>query len=83
MKWRPIDLDFFLHCHYACDPHPRKNAPAYQEAARALFMKGLIVADHSTGNNYATTERGQKWLEMILATPLPELRWIDPRGEKQ
>jgi hypothetical protein len=31
--------------------------------------------------SYQLTERGQKWIDMILATPMPVNRWIDPREE--
>jgi hypothetical protein len=40
----------------------------------------LIRSSPSRG--YEITERGQKWVKMLIETPLPELVWIDPRTTK-
>lgn len=40
-----------------------------------LRHHGLIEGDAKV----SITDRGMVWLDMILATPFPEQRWVDPR----
>lgn len=51
----------------------------HEVAFEALLASGLV--DHWPGvpGRVGTTERGRMFVEMLLATPLPEQKWIDPR----
>ncbi len=79
----PVDLEFFLHCHYKTEPHPQADAPSYQSAKNKL-LKARIIAETPEGceKRYTTTERGWKWLQMLLSTPYPTQQWSDPREDQ-
>lgn len=42
-----------------------------------MAMDGLVGRDNDGA--FILSERGSIWLDMILATPLPQQQWIDPR----
>ena len=66
----PLCLITLLEAHAQGSIH---HAAAFE----ALRASGL-VQDWSPGL-VQTTERGRAFVEMLLATPLPEHRWVDPR----
>jgi hypothetical protein len=47
----------------------------------ALLAEMQLIRS-SPSRGYEITERGQKWVNMLIETPLPELKWIDPRTNK-
>jgi hypothetical protein len=51
----------------------------HQRAFEALRNSGLVEDWREKSGYVRTTERGQKFIEMLVATPLPEQRWVDPR----
>jgi hypothetical protein len=53
----------------------------HEKAYRALEKSGLVEAWPDNAPMVRTTEKGQAFVEMILATPLPVNRWIDPRKD--
>jgi DNA-binding PadR family transcriptional regulator len=80
----PSDLELLIHCHACPAPHPRLHAPAIQAGLKRFLAAGVIEYETSErkGSGYMTTEKGQKWLKMILDTPYPEHRWVDPRDSE-
>lgn len=55
----------------------------YEATFNALKASGLV--DYwpeipGMEGRVTTTEKGRLFVEMILATPLPEQRWVDPRS---
>lgn len=40
---------------------------------------GLALNNSDSPSGWVLTGRGLAWLEMLLATPLPVSRWVDPR----
>lgn len=80
MRFSPSDLDVLIWHHTRPAVHPRIDAPAVQEGIIRFLKDGILATDNRPdGSGYQTTERGQKWLEMILSTPYPEHVWVDPR----
>jgi DNA-binding PadR family transcriptional regulator len=77
----PSDLEVLIHCHAIPGPHPRFDSGAIQDTLDQFCADGIIERVANTLDEYRTTDRGQKWLEMILETPYPEQCWIDPRLE--
>jgi hypothetical protein len=51
----------------------------HQAAFEALMVSGLVENWPENPGFVRTTERGTAFVEMLLATPLPEQKWIDPR----
>ena len=76
----PNELDVLLHYHTFIEEHPRLKAPAVQDALKNLIKKELLTVEKGEKKGiYHSTERGKIWLEMILSTPLPIMKWSDPR----
>jgi hypothetical protein len=68
----------FLH-HYACmEPYRGPgNKQHRDECVAKLIDLGLLVRDESDGIH--ATAKGKAFAQMVLTTPLPEKRWLDPR----
>lgn len=84
----PADLGVLIHYHCIPEPHPRFAEEWVQSLTEAWVKEGILeetmgtVFDPTALPVFSTTERGQKWMEMILSTPQPEQIWIDPRDNK-
>lgn len=61
--------------------HCLPNAEISTAIANDLNKAGVVLFSESEGK-YKLTPRGEAWLDMILSTPLPEQRWVDPRSEE-
>lgn len=55
----------------------------HERAYLALQRSGLVEPWAENKGYVRTTERGNQFVEMLLATPLPVKRWIDPRTDKK
>ena len=82
----PVELEILLHYHYS----PMKyRAPfglqGWRRVMLAACSRGIASEEISTtlpeGRTFKLTDRGERWIEMILATPMPVRSWIDPREE--
>jgi hypothetical protein len=71
----PYQLSILLH--YYVSPEPFKYAPILEETVRSFLDVELIKVD---GDTYILTEKGRKYIKMVLNTPLPII--IDPRRIK-
>lgn len=74
--FRLVDLEVFIHYVMTGEVAPRCNAPSVREATNKLLRMGLVVCNDG---GYSITARGDKFAEMLLATPLPVQEWKDPR----
>lgn len=76
MNFTPFHLKVLLHT-YVCPERydGQENKDATQEIINDLYGNSLVDRTDFP----KITERGEKFVKMILATPLPEHRWIDPR----
>jgi hypothetical protein len=77
----PCDIEVLIWYHVRCEPHPTAYSPAVSSALKRFIRDRILEPNELTGSGYTTTARGKKWLEMILATPYPELLWFDPRDK--
>jgi hypothetical protein len=77
----PNDLDILIHYYVCPDIHERYYAPAVMESCREFVQSGIFVSSGEDGI-FSVTEKGRAWMELILNTPMPILKWIDPREEK-
>lgn len=74
---RPPEADVF--------PSLKTHEPQ-KEIRNWMIAEGVIEPwdDLSTEPLYRATDKGQAWLRMICATPMPVQLWADPRvGERE
>lgn len=77
--WSPYQITVLLHHHTSGAEFPRHDAPAYGEVISGFIGMGLL---HRNPEGFlTTTERAHALIDMWRSTPLPEMRWIDPRLE--
>lgn len=81
MHITPYVLELVIHHHCSYDLFPRWEAPLYNPTIDELIAEGILERGDD-GAPYHTTEKGKAWIEMLLATPFPEQKWIDPRKKQ-
>ena len=75
--WSPYQITVLLHHHTSAAEFPRSNAPVYGEVISGFIEMGLL---HRNPEGFlTTTERAHALIDMWRSTPLPEMRWVDPR----
>lgn len=74
--WSPYDIEVMLHHHCSRAPFSRSGAPAYGDAIRKLKGLGLLEEGASSPQ---TTAAGAALVEMWCKTPIPVIRYVDPR----
>ena len=74
----PYQIEIVLHFHYSPEPWPQADAPAFPQTLSGLIGDDLLSARAGPGC-YETTPRGKVLVDMWCSTPLPEMRFIDPR----
>lgn len=82
----PYDLKLLLHIYVTPINFEHAGTEHYEGVIQDFLMRGIIKQEtefsYHNEHGYALTEKGKAWLEMILSTPVPVNRWIDPRDEK-
>lgn len=74
-EWKPAACHLIALCQiYGCP-----DLLDSQRSAEDLESMGLVEKSSDTRPLYRVTEKGGAWLQMLLDTPLPEQRWVDPR----
>jgi len=79
MKWTLFDLKMILHFHACLDVSPQANSPIFGERLRALMDDGLVEYVDGIPR---TTKLGDAFVSLLLKTPIPVVRYVDPRVEK-
>lgn len=74
----PSDIEVLIHCHVNPLPHPRREAPAVEDALADFKQLGLIT-EGVKPQTYTTTIGGELLVTMLCDTPFPTRDWIDPR----
>jgi hypothetical protein len=75
-RHRPSKVEIALRYYYASQP----AATLEMENAgdiRELLSDGIL--ERAPAGGFLLSARGEKWIEMLIHTPYPEARWIDPR----
>jgi hypothetical protein len=72
----PYELEILLHYYVSPAPFARITAPAFLGAVGGLIGDDLLQLDEG---GYHVTDKGLAFVRMVLATPLPEQEWTDPR----
>ncbi len=76
----PNDMEILMYFHTCPEPHPRRFAPAVDEAILRFCQDGIIEDIDPAEGAYRTTWRGKAFVQMILNTPYPTQAWIDQNG---
>lgn len=75
----PVEIEVLLHYVISLDPHPRSRAPVVEATTKKFLSLGIFAEDPSANSGICVTPMGFKFLEMILDTPYPIHKWVDPR----
>lgn len=76
MTWTPFDIRMVLHFYACLDRFPQENAPIFSERLKRLMEDGLLEYREGIPR---TTELGNAFVALLLDTPIPEVRYVDPR----
>lgn len=78
MNLSPLAVEMLMWFYAHAEPFPNLECDAQKDILEYFLDEKLIhrVPDTSF---YRTTERGQEFVKMICATPLPVFKWLDPR----
>jgi hypothetical protein len=84
----PVDIELMMFIHRCPQGlHQHSLAPAVIDSLLLLRRIGMIDAHFypQRSPTYTLTARGQKFLQMLVYTPLPvpSKRWVDPREKCQ
>ena len=78
------DIDVMMHYYVSPRPHERVNAPAVQEAINMFVKNGMLrPSKDNKDSRFCVTAKGRVWIDMLLATPFPVERFVDPRTLKE
>lgn len=75
----PNVIDVLLHCYVCPEPHPRRDAPAVQEAHRDLMAAGLIRMNGNGG--WSATRLGEAHVKQLCRLKWPRVAYIGADGE--
>jgi hypothetical protein len=88
-KLTPNDLEVLIHHYVSPDQHPRRSAPAVSSAIRKFLREDILAyvqvvfedepEQTPLHSRIMVTEKGRKFLDMVLETPFPVCAWTDPR----
>jgi hypothetical protein len=77
-SWSPHDINVMLHHYCVKSKWPYGATDAYKASLEHLHHYGLIDrADEFS----APTDKGRAFIELILNTPVPVAKFVDPRFE--
>jgi hypothetical protein len=81
MKISPLHVSLLIHCYAIASEIEHRNAPAVVQYLEWMELNDLIIQANTRKFGFRTTDRGDAWMQQILATPLPvsRLEWVDPR----
>ena len=80
----PSDIEVLLHYYVSPSPHPRVEAPAVAKAVVRFVHDDIFCVTGETeciGSGFRVTDRGEAFISMLLGTPYPEKKWVDPRNK--
>lgn len=74
--WTPYIIDVILHHHTSHAMYPNHSAPLYQPTIVDLIDNGILV---NSGEHLTTSDLGKALVELWCSTPLPVVKFVDPR----
>lgn len=79
MNWSPFDIKMMLHFYACYDRFPQADSAIFGERLRAVMDAGLVEYVDGIPR---TTKLGEAFVELLLETPIPVVRYVDPRFRK-
>lgn len=76
----PNHLEVLIHCHVSPSPHPRRFAPAVDQAIAHFLEHGMVRPDNHEKDVFHSTEKGKVWLQYLLDVPFPVETFKVPRA---
>ncbi|MEK1893174.1 MAG: hypothetical protein AAAB20_07835 [Rhizobium sp.] len=76
MRWTPYKIKLVLHYHVSSAPFPENSAPIYIPTIDELVCSGVLT---KADDFWVTTDLGKALVELWCATPLPVVKYVDPR----
>lgn len=76
--WTPFVMSVILHHHTRYCSFETGGTPLYKDTVADLVEKGILQKGFDE-REWTTTERGAALVQAWLDTPMPEMRWVDPR----
>ncbi len=76
-RWSPYRIRLILHHHISSAPFPESEAPLYIQTIDELVSSGILQKDQD--NFWVTTDLGKALVDLWCETPLPIIRYADPR----
>jgi hypothetical protein len=77
----PAELRILLHFHTSAESHPQRETEWFKELVAKWSEDGIVQRYQTHGSICHLTERGTHWVDMILNTPMPVSKWVDPRDK--
>jgi hypothetical protein len=74
MNWTPYEISIVLHHYTRRDDFPNRDAPMYAPTINNLCSLGILSMV-----DLQVTELGKALIDQWLRTPLPVVRYVDPR----
>lgn len=75
----PLELEVFLWFACCVGEHPSCDPKLFRSILAKLYNAGVLENRDQEHVSYQATEKGLAWLQMILDTPYPVSKWVDPR----
>jgi len=70
--WSPLEIELLLKAHYSYVDGITTNC-------EELINEGLLEKNFDFKNVYKLSPKGEAFVKMVLNTPMPVLKWTDPR----
>lgn len=76
----PLQISMVLHAYAIAEPMPLPSTEHREQLAELETLGLVTMRDKSAPRGvWQCTEFGNAWVEMLMRTPLPERRFVDPR----
>lgn len=79
MRHAPSKIEIALRYYYQPQPAEALEMKDAQDI-RALQHDGML--ERVAGHGFQLSARGQAWIQLLLHTPYPETRYVDPRNNR-
>jgi hypothetical protein len=79
----PLQITMMLHYYAIAEPYALRqpehaDSPAVREQRIVLIGDDLLTREHDDVRGYRVTERGQAYIDALMAMPLPVCKWTIP-----
>ncbi len=79
-NWSPLQVKLLLKIHTTQTLKPNDiPSEIHKNELQYFITNGLVEKVKDINHTYALTYKGEAFIEMLLNTPLPTLKWVDPR----